>query len=91
MPGDTQRGLSVRTEFSDVHFKHLLLPVWIAAYRYQGQVYRYVVNGQTGKATGDAPYSTIKIVLLVVAVIVVLVGCMGLLSLTGAAGMAVSQ
>jgi len=61
VPGDTHRNLKVQTHFSDVTFKHILLPIWIAAYEYQGEIYRYLVNGQTGKTHGTAPYSWFKI------------------------------
>lgn len=91
VPGDTHRNLKVHTSFSEVTFKHVLLPVWIAAYRYQGQVYRYLVNGQTGKATGDAPYSMAKIALAVVVFVVAVLGCMGLLSAFGLLGAAASR
>ncbi len=43
----------------------MLLPVWIAAYRYHDQVFRFLVNGQTGEVVGKAPYSWIKILLTV--------------------------
>ena len=39
----------------------VLLPVYIMAYRYQEKVYRFLVNGQTGKAFGDAPFSYRKL------------------------------
>ena len=61
VPGDTQRGLSVRNEFSHVTFKHVLLPIWIAAYRYNGKPYQFLVNGQTGEVVGKAPWSFWKI------------------------------
>jgi hypothetical protein len=47
----------VETQVSDVTFKHVLLPVWLAAYRYRGKPYRFVVNGQTGKVQGERPWS----------------------------------
>jgi hypothetical protein len=65
VPGDTQRNLQVANTFSAVTFKHVLLPVWIAAYRYQSKVYRFLVNGQTGEVVGKAPWSWIKITLFV--------------------------
>ena len=71
VPGDTHRNLRVNSHFSDVTFKHILLPVWIAAYEYQGKVYQYLVNGQTGKTHGTAPWSWIKISLAVVAVLLI--------------------
>ena len=63
MPGDTQRSLRVDNTFQRLTFKHVLLPVWIAAYRYNNQVYRFLVNGQTGEVVGKAPWSWIKIAL----------------------------
>ena len=59
--GDEQRIGSVNTTISDVTFKHVLLPVWLAAYKYRGKSYRFVVNGQTGKVKGERPYSAWKI------------------------------
>ena len=38
-------------------YKHVLLPVWVGAYSYDGHLYTFGVNGQTGKATGAAPRS----------------------------------
>jgi len=80
VPGDTQRGLRVDNVFSAVTFKHVLLPVWIAAYRYRNQVYRFLVNGQTGEVVGKAPWSWVKIALFVltlmalVAILIILFG-----------------
>lgn len=68
VPGDTQRALEVRSTYSALTWKHVLLPVWIAAYRYHGEIYRFLVNGQTGEVQGKAPYSYIKIALAVLAV-----------------------
>ena len=50
--GDRQRIHGVQTAVSDVTFKHILLPVWLAAYKYRGKSYRFVVNGQTGRVSG---------------------------------------
>lgn len=61
VPGDTHRNLSVDTAFSQQTFKHVLLPVWIAAYLYGGKTWRFVVNGQTGEVCGEAPLSWWKI------------------------------
>jgi LSD1 subclass zinc finger protein len=68
--GDQQRIDSVRTQYSDVTFKHVLLPVWISAYRYRDKVYRFLVNAQTGETTGESPLSWWKVALLVTVVLV---------------------
>ena len=72
VPGDTQRNLQVQTAFSGLAYKNALLPIWIAAYDYHGKPYRYVVNGVTGKCTGTAPWSWVKITLLVLTILVIL-------------------
>lgn len=64
--GDRQRIHSINTAVSDVTFKHVLLPVWLAAYKYRGKTYRFVVNGQNGKVQGERPYSAIKIAIAVI-------------------------
>ena len=59
--GDEQRITSVNTDYDDERFKHLLLPIWMAAYRYRGKSYRFIVNGQTGRVQGERPWSWPKI------------------------------
>jgi LSD1 subclass zinc finger protein len=70
--GDTQRIDSVDTRYGRFTFKHVLMPAWVCAYRYRDKVYRFVVNGQTGEASGEAPWSWWKIAGLVVLVLVFL-------------------
>lgn len=70
--GDEQQVTSVRTKHDKLKFKHLLLPVWVAAYRYRGKSYRTLVNARTGEIIGDRPWSAGKIALAVVAGLVVI-------------------
>jgi hypothetical protein len=72
VPGDTHRNLQVRTAFSNLKYKHVLFPVWIASYRYKDKVYHFLVNGQTGEVQGQAPISWIKVALVVALVVIVL-------------------
>lgn len=72
IPGDTYRFLEVNTHKYNITYKHILLPVWIAAYRYHGKVYQVIVNGQTGKISGEKPLSWIKILLFILAIIILL-------------------
>lgn len=64
--GDRQRIHAMDVDLSAMTFKHILLPVWLAAYRYNGQSYRFVVNGRTGRVQGERPYSKIKIAIALV-------------------------
>lgn len=59
--GDRQQIARIDTRASEVTFKHILLPVWLAAYKYRGKTYRFVVNGQSGRVQGERPYSVWKI------------------------------
>lgn len=70
--GDQQRVRELNTAYSDVTFKHILLPVWIGAYRYQSRVYQIVVNAQTGEVQGERPWSAAKIALAILAALIVL-------------------
>jgi ribosomal protein S27E len=71
--GDEQRVMTVETAYSNVGFRHLLLPVWIGAYRFQNKAYQVVVNAATGHVQGERPYSAIKIAMLIIAIIFVLI------------------
>ncbi len=64
--GDRQRVSNVDTQVRDITFKHVLLPVWLAAYKYRGRTFRFVVNGRTGRVQGQRPYSAIKIAIAVI-------------------------
>ena len=70
--GDQQRVRQVSTQYADVRFKHVLLPVWISAYRFRDKTFRFLVNGQTGDVAGESPLSWFKVTWLVVGVIVLL-------------------
>ena len=70
--GDEQRVHSVDSNYSNISFKHLLLPVWIGAYRYQGKVFQFQVNARTGEVQGSRPWSWIKITLLVVMILTII-------------------
>jgi len=59
--GDVQRIDKIVTNYSAETFKHILLPIWIAAYKYNTKTYRFLVNGQTGEVQGERPYSVWKI------------------------------
>ncbi len=61
--GDEQRISSKNSAYEDIKFKHLLLPVWISAYKFKDKIYNFMVNARTGEVQGNRPYSVAKIVL----------------------------
>lgn len=64
--GDHQRIQSADTRYGAIRFKHILLPVWLSAFRFRDKTYRFVVNGRTGKVQGERPYSGWKIAFAIV-------------------------
>jgi DNA-directed RNA polymerase subunit RPC12/RpoP len=67
--GDRQRVGRLETRVGRLGFKHVLLPLWMAAYRYRGRSFRFVVNGRTGAVCGERPWSVAKIALAVLALV----------------------
>ena len=47
----------LETNYSQISFKHVLLPVWLLSYRYEGKAFQVTVNAQTGKVLGERPIS----------------------------------
>ena len=78
MPGDTHRDLRVSTKFDHINSDLCLLPIYLLSYRYKGKLFRFMVNGQTGKVAGDKPLSWLRVgmfsagVLLVVLLLILL-------------------
>ncbi len=71
--GNHQRITSKSTEFSEVKFKLILLPVYMSSYIYKNKLYHFFLNARTGRVTGDRPYSPIKIAFAIVAGIAALI------------------
>ena len=69
LPGDTQSNLQVSTELTVNGSDLILLPVHVLSYRYRDKVYRFLVNGQTGKIAGEKPVSGKRISILVIVII----------------------
>lgn len=59
--GDVQQITTLNVLYSDTTFKHILLPIWLSAFKYNNKVYRFMVNGRTGEVQGERPYSFWKI------------------------------
>jgi LSD1 subclass zinc finger protein len=70
--GDRQMIHYVNTTYRNPTFKHVLMPVYISAYRYNNKVYQFLVNARSGEVQGQRPYSAGKIAMAVMAGIIVL-------------------
>ena len=83
--GDQQQIGQLSTSVGALTFKHVLLPVWLAAYRYRGKSFRFVVNGRTGSVEGERPYSPVKIA-IAVAVALIIAGIIAYLQISQGGG-----
>ncbi|MFN9719019.1 MAG: hypothetical protein ACK58L_10020 [Planctomycetota bacterium] len=59
--GDTQIVSSVQSRCDAITYKHLLLPVWLLAYKYHNKTFQIFINAATGEVQGERPYSPWKI------------------------------
>lgn len=73
--GDLQRIDRMEVIHEAPSFKHVLLPIWLAAYVFGGRSYRLCINGRTGEVQGERPWSVWKLlglaVLIAIAVAIV--------------------
>ena len=70
--GDEQRILNMNTSYNNITFKHLLLPIYVSAYKYKEKLFQFLVNGRTGEVQGQRPYSWIKIAAAVIGAVTVI-------------------
>lgn len=63
------RNFSMNAAFDDEAWRLLLLPAYLATYKFAGKPYQIVINGQTGKVAGDKPVAWTKVWLVVGALI----------------------
>lgn len=54
--------LKLSVDFAAITYKYLLLPLWISSFEYNGKIYQFMVNGQTGKVGGKAPVSPLLVI-----------------------------
>jgi hypothetical protein len=55
----------VYTDYRNVTYKYLLLPVWMSSFNYKGKNYRFMVNGRSGRVGGKYPVSPLRVAIAV--------------------------
>ena len=70
---DDSRVNSMQVAYSKMTYKYLLLPVWMSSFTFNGKVFQFVVNGQTGKVGGKSPVSPVKVAIAIAIGIAILV------------------
>jgi len=80
--GDQQRIHNAETEYGNIQFKHLLLPFWVAGFRFGKKSYQFIVNARTGEVQGERPFSKWKIFLAALGFIILVVLMLGFFGLS---------
>ena len=65
-----------KTDWSGMTYKHVLLPLWVGNYHYQGRNYQIFINGQTGKVSGEKPLDRTKIISAIFALFFLVTICL---------------
>jgi len=64
--GDQQQIHYKDTLYENEEYKNVLFPIYTAEFKWKGEDYIYLINGQSGKVVGERPYSIVKIALLII-------------------------
>lgn len=70
---DHVRNLIVTTNYSNITYKYVMLPVWMSSFTYKGKVYQFAVNGQSGKVGGKYPVSPWRVAFAILIAILVII------------------
>jgi len=71
---------ALHSEYRNVTYKHVLLPLWESAFGYNGKTYHYLINGETGRVSGNRPWSVPKIVAAVIVALAVIIAAVILIN-----------
>ncbi len=55
----------ISVSYGNMTYKYLLLPIWLSTYTYKGKVYKFMVNGRTGRVSGKYPISPLRVAIAV--------------------------
>jgi len=69
---DDVRKLDMKIKYNDIKYKYLLLPIWLSSFKYKEKIYRFMVNGRTGKVGGRSPVSPARVALAIGIVIAII-------------------
>jgi DNA-directed RNA polymerase subunit RPC12/RpoP len=63
------RNFSMSLDFENESWRYVLTPLYISVYRYEGETYQVMVNGQTGVVSGQRPVAWNKVWLAIAAML----------------------
>lgn len=72
--GDHQKIENIQTAYSDVSFRLVLVPVWMATFVFGGKRWPILISGRTGSVYGKVPVNRFKMFVTTAAMFAVVVG-----------------
>lgn len=80
--GNKARNVHANVQIASLVGQPVLIPIWILAYTYRSQIHRVLINGQSGKIAGSAPFSYLRLVgvLAAIAAMLAILGAAAILS-----------
>lgn len=75
--------LEMNPEATNIHAKYVLAPIWITSFNYKNKTYRTLINGQTGKISGDWPRRFPKFLIVILIIVLAYVGTILLCGFVG--------
>ena len=64
------------TDYKNITYKYILVPVWISSFQYKNKTYQFAVNGQTGKVGGKTPISVFRVIIAILLAAGIIYGLM---------------
>jgi Zn finger protein HypA/HybF involved in hydrogenase expression len=55
------RSFTMTADLQDESWRHVLLPIWVSAYRYAGRTYVVLIDGSSGQVAGQKPVAWWKV------------------------------
>jgi predicted RNA-binding Zn-ribbon protein involved in translation (DUF1610 family) len=77
---DVIQSLNINTSYNDIKYSYMLLPVYVAGFKFKENLYNFFVNGNSGKIFGKVPRSPLKIFFAALIGAAVLIGAALLIS-----------
>lgn len=65
--------INIKPVYSNIKYKYVLVPTWIANYEYHKKNYYFIVNGENGKVSCKTPISALKVCFTILIIIILFV------------------
>lgn len=75
--------ININTHYDNVKYKYVLIPIWFGLFKHKNKIYRFLVNGESGKITAKYPVSIVKVLIVVLICIALVVGLLLLVKYYG--------